>query len=311
MDPFLENDGLAKRVCIVNTARGGEIKMHAEFKDIKLPKKSLCPEAIAREFAFNPEDRMQRLLESAAKLPPLMTAERGGACACGSSSAGTEERKQMVYDMGPENAGKVRAFLRLVSDAETFDISVPLEMIPYKTPGDPKQCFDPEVCKAVDAANEEIENHNRYITSLLSIFIRENGCGTSANHVTLPPPPESLSVTRINRLQNIFKDKHASTCLAVRYLFTLGKNCGKDYDIADAVKYADDVAFEEAISQKISSGKPVRVRAPGSGWVSWSGKVEDPDTAGRRLTWTRGHNHSFLSPEICATLVRDPEPGDI
>lgn len=261
----------------------------APLKSVEFQKKCMMPEVIAREYAFTPEGaKQQLLLEAPAKRPPLIIDE-------------TKEQ-QAVYDMGPENAGRVIVDLRLRSaddDGESFDISLPLRMLPYKTPDDPKMCFDLPTCRRVDAMNETIENHNRYITSLLSIFVRENGCGTSANHVTLPSPPDVMGVTRIKRLEAVFKDRYSSTVLAVRYLSSRGKICGQDYDIEKAVEAADDFAFEAGVRDRIEKGKGrLRFRIQGSPWAFWSGRAEDRDSLNRRVQWKRGEHHSFLSPEI-------------
>jgi len=267
----------------------------ATLKSINFQKKCMMPEVIARDYAFTPEgSKQQLLLEAPAQQPPLLT--------------DAEHSDLAIYDMGPENAGRVIVDLRLRSAddcGESFDISLPLKMIPYKTPDDPKMCFDLPTCRKVDAINEVIENHNKYVTSLLSIFVRENGCGTSANHVTLPSPPDVMGLTRIKRLETIFKDKYSSTILAVRYLSSLNKICGKDYDIESAVEAANDAAFEEGIRVKIEKGKKLRFRIKGSPWTYWSGKSEDRDNLNRRVQWKRGEYHSFLSPEIDVGLAND------
>lgn len=263
-----------------------------ELKSVEFRKKCMMPEDIARQYAFTPEgSKQQMLLETPAKRPPLLP-----------------DDGEAVYDMGPENAGKVIAELRLRSAAdcgETFDITLPLKMMPYKTPEDPRMYFDLPTCRKVDAANEAIEVHNKYVTSLLSISIRENGCGTSANHVTLPSPPDVMTLTRIKRLEAVFKDKYASTVLAVRYLTSHGKVCEKDYDIEKAVEAANDVAFECGIEDRMRSNKKLRFRIRGSPWAFWSGKPENRDSVGRRVQWKRGEHHSFLSPEVDVGLAND------
>jgi hypothetical protein len=268
-----------------------------ETKEVKLPsKKHLSAEDVAQRYAFMPtEERL--LLQSAPPQPMLMVKE---ACEI-----------PAVYDMGAEFAGSVRADLRLRSAAldgteegTNYDITVPLKMLPYRTPADPKLCFDMATCRAVDAENERIEQHNKYITSLLSLFVRDNGCGTSANHITNPSPPDWLALTLSKRLQGVFKDKYAALCLAIRFLSDREMYCGKDYDADDAVKVANDKAFEEGRQKKLSKGN-VRFRITGSPPATWSGKEEDRDSQGRRVKFAAGKHHSFISPEVLVVLAQD------
>lgn len=209
------------------------------------------------------------------------------------------------YDMGPERGGKVTASLRIMSDPPgTFDKTVPLRMIPYKVPKDSRMCFDIAACRAADEENERIQEHNRYVTSLLSLFISKNGCSTSAGHVTLPPPPENLMETRTKRLGEIFKNKYAATILAVRYLHQHAKTCEVDYNVEDAVDAANDVAFDEAVKAKTAKGK-FRFRLPGSKPAYWSGNSDERDSMGRRVKWAKGKTHSFISAEVSVELAND------
>lgn len=207
-----------------------------------------------------------------------------------------------LYDMGPERGGAVRAYLHIVSN--TVDTEIPLRMMPYKTAKDPKGCFDPAVCRELDSVNRTFEEHNRYITSLISLFVNQNGCGTSAGHVTLPPPPDDLSETRIKRLKEIFKDKYGSTILAVRYLCERGKVCEKDYPIESAIQAANEEAFCEHIRRKQERGK-FRFRIPGSPPAFWDGNLDHRDSCDRRVKWVKGENHSFISPEVLIDMAND------
>jgi hypothetical protein len=210
-----------------------------------------------------------------------------------------------VYDMGPERGGPVRASIRITSEPPGgFDITVPLGMVPYKIPKDPKMCFNVTACQNVDSENEVLENHNRYLTSLLSLFVHHNGCGTSAGHVTLPPPPDNMVITRTRRLDALFKDKYSSTMLAVRYLHDQGKVCEEDYRIEDAITFANDCAFEVYVGEKRAKGR-FRYRMPGSPPAHWDGDVSHKDSAGRRVVWVRGKYHSFISVDVHVALADD------
>jgi hypothetical protein len=225
-------------------------------------------------------------------LPPLVAERADGGCPPGA-----------VYDMGPERGGRVCVHLQIVSEQPGgFERRVPLRMLPYKMPKDPAMCFDIRACQATDAENLVLEEHNRYIASLLSLFVHESGCGTSAGHVTLPSPPDNMVLTRVIRLQNVLKDKHAATMLAVRYLYGLGEVCERDYMVEDAVAVADDRAFCRYIDDKRAAGR-FRFRMPGSPPASWDGFSAHPDSAGRRVEWVRGPNHSFISPEVNVALL--------
>lgn len=259
--------------------------------EIKI-KRQPMPDAIAREYAFVPTDG-SLLIEAPKPRPPLLVED-----AC----------KQVAqYDLGPEFGGSVNVDLRLRSapdNGESFDISIPMRMLQYKTPEDPKMCFDVPTCHRVDSQNEVIIQHNRYLASLLSIFIRDNGCGTSAGHVTTPSPPDVLALTRIKRLENIFKDKYASTILAIRYLAERGILCSKDYDVEQAVQRANDEAYAEGVYNRIKGGR-IRFRVTGGPPANWSGDEGERDSRGRRVRWVRGAHHSFISPEISVGLALD------
>jgi hypothetical protein len=204
--------------------------------------------------------------------------------------------------MGPERGGEVEVELRLLKQG-AFDLNVPLRMLPYKTPLDPRKCFDLAACYATDQANESIENHNRYITSLLSLFVNDNGCTTSANHITLPMPPDNMVETREMKLKDIFKDKYGSLVLAIHYLEERGKYCSKDYSVENAVQTSNDIAYVEAVKHyKRDREGNVRFRIPGSPPATWSGTEGERDSFGRLVKWEAGKNHSFLSPEARVVL---------
>lgn len=209
------------------------------------------------------------------------------------------------YDMTPEWGGRISAYLRVVSDSSSqYEIDVPLRMLQYKTPKDSKKCFDLKACQEVDTANLPIERHNKFITSLLSMFINRNGCGVSAGHITLPPPPENLVETRISRLKTLFKDKYGATVLAVRYLAGQGKICETDYAIDNAVEAANVEAYEQYIREKRAKGQ-FRFRIPGSPPTFWDGIPDHRDRLGRRVMWERDETHSFLSPAVNIKLAND------
>jgi hypothetical protein len=207
-----------------------------------------------------------------------------------------------LYDMGPERGGAVRAYLHIVSCNGDMNVEVPLRMMPYKTAKDPQKCFDVATCNELDSVNNTLENHNRYITSLLSLFLNENGCGTSAGHVTLPPPPDNLAETRVKRLRDIFKDKFGSAVLAVRYLSEHGKVCEKDYQIEKAVDAANEEAFNDYIRKKQEKGR-FRFRILGTPPTYWDGNPDHVDEFGRRVKWFAKENHSFISPEVEVVLA--------
>jgi hypothetical protein len=257
------------------------------LEDIPLPKKTTAT-SVAAAYAHTP-DSAKLLLQAPAEKPPLLPSEQ----LCTSCSP---------YDMGPDNAGPVEAFV--VVKGASFNIQVPLRMVQYKKPSDSAGWFDPATCRKVDAENDAIGAHNRYITSLLSLFVKENGCGTSAGRLTMPSPPDSMSFTRSLRLTKLFKDKYASTVLAVRYLAERKLYAGADYDIENAVDKANDACFAEGVAARIAKGK-TRFRIVGSPPASWTGLEEDRDSQGRRVKWHRGKNHSFVSPEISVDLAKD------
>jgi hypothetical protein len=291
----------------VTGAVDGVIEM--QKVDLPIRKQPTAGEA-AREYSQQSVFLNQQLIKDAPKVPPLLVEEASEAPA--------------IMDMGADFAGKVRVELHIVgvSDEDeldelvrgeeielgkkrpAFDITVPLRMMQYKLPADPRTCFDVAVCKAVDAENDRFVQHNKYITSLLSLFVRQNGCGTSAGHITNPSPPQSLMISRAKRLEDIFNDKYASTCLAVRYLCERGRLCGKDYEFEEAVTTANAIAYEETLAKKKANGK-IRFRLEGSPYATWSGNDSDRDSLGRRVKFQAAPMHSFISPEVAVVLARD------
>lgn len=253
------------------------------------PQKELCGDMTSR-MRYDQSDRPAICFQSAISLPPIIV----------------DTRESLVYDMGPEMGGKVKAYLHIVSEPEgSFKYDLPLRLFPYKTAADPSLCFNTQACRSIDAENTTLVEHNKYITSLMSLFIHHNGCGTSANHVTLPPPPEDLAETRLIRLRELFKDKHSATILAVRYLHAAGKVCEQDYAIENAVEAANAIAYEKYIKEATKDGKKFRFRIPGSPPASWDGNPDHRDSMGRRVKWNRESDHSFISPSVRVTLAQD------
>lgn len=268
-----------------------------ELRETPLPVSTQHAETIAREYGFRPPEAL--LIEGPEK-PPLMP---DVASAHGPAT----------FDMGREHGGSVSASLHLSSPTGAWaPIDVPLRMLPYQVLADARELFNATACRRADSVNTSIERHNRYITSMLSLFIAANGCGTSAKHVTSPSPPETLTVSRVKRLQTLRKDKYAITALAVRYLAERQQYCGKDYDIERAVEVADDVAFDETVAKRRESGK-IRFRLPGRPYATWSGNPDERDSVGRKLRWERGSNHSFISTEVQIVQVSEDliDPGTL
>lgn len=215
-----------------------------------------------------------------------------------------------VYDLSYlDGCNKVQASLRLRSAPGSlspgvvgFDVEFPLVMLPYKTPENPRMCFDPKTCKKVDKINDEIERHNLYVVSLLSAFIAKNGCGTSAKHVTLPSAAPLLADTRNIRIKELKSDKYSYLKLAVKYLGEAHrKYAGMDYDIDDAVELADKLAMEFAINERLEKAKKkgyILAKLPGYPPSRWSGVNGESDSAGRHLEWKAAPLHSFIYPDI-------------
>ena len=258
---------------------------------------------VHRVTAENASDQYRSIIDPHHRMVDDRRRIEGPALSCSIPLLDDEDGVESVYDMGPERGGKVRVRLDLTSESGAFRKSIALRMLPYKVPDDPRQCFDVKACQITDAHNSILEEHNRYITSLLSLFVHHNGCGTSAGHVTLPPPPDNMVLTRIARLQDVFKDKHAATMLAIRYLHTTaGALCERDYKVEEAVSVADDHAYHAYIKEKSALGG-FRFRMPGSPPASWDGCPDHPDSNGRRVMWARGPNHSFISPDVSVVLA--------
>jgi len=266
------------------------------LRDIKFRSKvHMMPQAMARDYAIKPLDVSAQtfLICDTPARPPLLIKDCEGV--------------ESVYDMGPDFAGPVKATIHLHSVRDgggDFDYEIPLRMLPYQTPDDPKLCFDLNVCHKVDRVNEMRTEHNRYVCSLLSLFVKDNGCGTSANHITLPSPPDVLTETRAKRLSDIFKDKYGSSMLAIKYMAAREKYCCKDFEMDKAVELANETAMREYIQQKKEKGK-VRIKIPGSQYANWDGDEDHRDSMGRRVKWSKGKYHSFLSPEVDVVLCKD------
>lgn len=184
-----------------------------------------------------------------------------------------------------------------------FDEEIPLRILPFKTPKDPSLCFDIKACKKIDKVNEVIEAHNKFIVNLLSVFIAQNGCGTSANHVTLPSPAIDLAETRVTRIKELKADKCGYMILAVQYLarehflFAI-----KDFPIETAITLAESLSMEAEIKRKVAKGK-VYVKIPGAPRCTWTGNPDDKDSMGRTLRWKATDAHTFLCPDVIPERV--------
>lgn len=213
-----------------------------------------------------------------------------------------------TFDMTAFDWGRMHVSVRLRGTSDEFDEEIPLRMLPYRTLDDPTLTLDTSACAAADKANLSIQRHNRFLASLLSLFVKQNGCSVSAGHVTQPPPPINLTETRVQRIKDLLADKHASTVLAVRYLAERNLYCMKDYDIADAVSTANDVAFKEEVAKKLAQAGPkgIRFRIKGAGpFATWSGNSDERDNRGRRVKFEADKYHTFLSPDVAVVLAGD------
>jgi hypothetical protein len=231
-------------------------------------------------------------------LPPLLVDE------CKKTS------EDAIYDMGITRGGSVKASLHLKGvSGSTFDIEIPLVLLPYVTCDDPSDVFNQKCCAEIDKRNYAIIEHNKYITSLLSLFTKAHDCGTSAGQITLPPTPDSMVLSREKKIKSTLSDKYMSMMLAITYLAKRDRYAIKDYNLDGIIDLANEIAFREEIDRKIREGgsKGVKFRIVGSGVAPtyWSGIDGEPDQLNRKVKWEKGSNHSFINPHATVVLVSE------
>lgn len=87
---------------------------------------------------------------------------------------------------------------------------------------------------------------------------------------------------------------------AIQYLMEKGKKLGTDFTSENAVREANQLAFESEVKRRNESDELIdfdgqNCDGPCSGWVPGEHRC---DCGNRRVSWTAGYGHSFKSPNI-------------
>lgn len=89
---------------------------------------------------------------------------------------------------------------------------------------------------------------------------------------------------------------------AVAWLLAKGKVIGQDFTVADAIKTANDIAFEEEVkNRKKELGNDAYTEFSGQNCDSclgWDGVSPRCECGNRRVSWSFGYGHSFETPSI-------------
>jgi hypothetical protein len=188
------------------------------------------------------------------------------------------------------------AFLRLLDADEQWDVQTPLAMCHYVKPeGD--MLFSMQACEDATTENARRSVHNKFVVDVFRRFMPVYDCGSSANLMTMPQPPDSYTYLRQEKIKELKKDKLEYTHKAIEYLAQkAAKYCGLDYKWEEAWAKADEACFENTICDRQEKGK-VRVRIEGRRPCWWDGKSKR-DESGFKVKWARGESHTFLTPDL-------------
>jgi hypothetical protein len=187
-----------------------------------------------------------------------------------------------------------------------WEVTTPLTLCHYVKP-DGDNRYNLQICTEAAVTNAKREQHNRFIVDTLRIFMKRYDCGTSAGLITLPPPPEDAIEARLTAIKKLTSDRLDTTKRAIAYIAQFGLYCGKDYEFDKAFEKANDVCYDETIKARSGEGKRVRVRLEGRPPSWWNG-VDAADSTGKRVMWSRGDGHTFLTPNI--VVVEAPPPAE-
>jgi len=179
----------------------------------------------------------------------------------------------------------------------------------YKEPASADKLDIPK-CRAIDAENGTILEHNRRIVNILNPIL-----------VTLYQRPiaarnpdtcweENARTARARWL----KDPGVRLSEAIKFLHKRGRFNLENLDsiLETAPTLADDIAFQETVASHVEYWRkrnqptglfPVRV---GDARTLWDG-VSACDNSGNRFEWQRGSHHSFMDPHVVPAPVKDSQ----
>jgi hypothetical protein len=199
-----------------------------------------------------------------------------------------------VLRMLPEFGGDT--IVELVLTGRFGKVTTPLSLVPLTTLSAEEVVRSQSAVRAANAHNQAAHRHNLYICGLLSSFALKHRCGSSAGRLTVPELPPDYEHERVDAIAKLRKDANALALQAIAYLGEHGRYAVKDYPLDQAVRKADDVAFDSEIARMQQTGR-VRVHGSGGAPSWWNGRASKDD-AGNVVGWKRGEAHIFLAPDV-------------
>lgn len=89
---------------------------------------------------------------------------------------------------------------------------------------------------------------------------------------------------------------------AIVWLQERGKVLGADFTVESAIEVANEIAFEEALAAKKAEGRLHSFSGEDSceNCGGWDGSSHRCECGNRRVSWTYGYGHNFLTPYVVA-----------
>lgn len=193
-----------------------------------------------------------------------------------------------------------RTYLTLENTDNGDTVKLPFTIEPYKQLSG-TDLLDNIKCSETMRDNYIIEKFNKFIINIVQHFTTRYKCGVSRRVPTLPedvPDFEELRTQLKNEtMGNKNTDKMAVEYLALRNYYPL-----RDYDMDKVIEKANDVSFDEYVTNSAKEQKRVRVQNPGKPSTWWYCHKQC-DEQGTERAWIRGPNHTFLMPDCRVGVI--------
>lgn len=201
------------------------------------------------------------------------------------------------YQLPKNMGGDVKVFLEVESESDPgFTVRTPLSLVNYCIADYDKGMPSAALCKEIDTRNRIAKDHNQAVTGIVSLFFQKNGCSCANGKILPPPEPEEARVELTKYVNDIFAKKEELYTKVLAYLGKRGFYCPRDFELKDAVNFANDVADGEE-RQKVKEKGGKRLNIPAYPPSHWDG-VSATDDAGNKIEWVRMPDHTFLSPHM-------------
>jgi hypothetical protein len=201
-----------------------------------------------------------------------------------------------IFKMSPEFGGDMKVYLDVEGD--NFELRTPLKLVNYYDADYESGIPDAETCNEIDTKNGVAIEHNKVVTSIISMFYQQNGCNCAVGRIVPPSEPELARVELAKYVEKLLADKDRFYEAVLAYLGHRDLFYPRDFLLKDAKERADDIAEMEEINRKKKKGT-IRLHIQTFPPSRWDG-VSETDSNGTHIVWHRMPDHSFITPHIVA-----------